>query len=223
MKGFKEIDISRLLNADWNYKVEDSERSAKLRANIERNGQLENIIVRELPTGLYEVVNGNHRLDVMREIGLNSAFCYNLGVITLQAAQRIAVETNETKFDSDTLKLAELLKSIQGEFDMADLETTMPYSIEELENFENILNYDFTEPGATSSNPGELLPDGKGSPAEQKDGGLVEFRILIPAETSVVWDKWVDRCREILGYDTPGKCFEFAIIEAMNIPIESIQ
>ncbi|GAB1371190.1 hypothetical protein MASR1M45_12520 [Candidatus Kapaibacterium sp.] len=52
-----------LIKASWNYKEEDEFTTNKLVNNMKKNGQIENIHVRKLQTGYYEVVNGNHRLD----------------------------------------------------------------------------------------------------------------------------------------------------------------
>ena len=65
--GFIEIPTDKLVKADWNYKTEDQEKQEKLKENIKRNGQIENIIIRELETGFFEVVNGNHRLSVLKD------------------------------------------------------------------------------------------------------------------------------------------------------------
>lgn len=143
--GWQDVNISQLVKADWNYKTEDTEKSAKLRENIKRNGQIENLLIRELPTGFYEVVNGNHRLDVMSEIGLEKAHVYNFGKITQNQAVRIAIETNETRFQSDNIKLAALIKDIIIDFPAEQLSETMPYSVEELNNMEALLNFDTTQ------------------------------------------------------------------------------
>lgn len=127
-KGFCEIEISRLVRADWNYKENDEVLAQKLANNIKRNGQIENIIVRELDTGYFEVVNGNHRFDVLGQLGFEKVHCYNLGKISLAQAQRIAIETNETKFKNNMQKLEDLLAEIHIEFDAADLSETMPFS-----------------------------------------------------------------------------------------------
>ena len=66
--GFIEVPIDKLVKADWNYKTEDDKKQEKLKENIKRNGQIENILIRELDTGYYEVVNGNHRLSVLKEL-----------------------------------------------------------------------------------------------------------------------------------------------------------
>ena len=66
IERWQAVDTDKLDPAPWNYKGDDEEKAAKLLAQIERNGQLENIIVREMPKGRLEVVNGNHRLPVFR-------------------------------------------------------------------------------------------------------------------------------------------------------------
>ena len=58
-KGFIDIEVSKLIKAEWNYKKENEELSKKLLANFKEYGQVENIQVRKLGDK-YEVVNGNH-------------------------------------------------------------------------------------------------------------------------------------------------------------------
>ena len=81
-KGWNNIEIKKLVKADWNYKEENQILTEKLLTNFKRNGQIESIIVRELDTGFFEVVNGNHRLDVMKMLEYKTAHCYNFGKIT---------------------------------------------------------------------------------------------------------------------------------------------
>jgi ParB-like chromosome segregation protein Spo0J len=77
--AYQKIKISSLELAPWNYKEDDAKLQAKLVKNIQSNGQVENIVVREIGEGKYEVVNGNHRLKAFREIGLSTVMAYNLG------------------------------------------------------------------------------------------------------------------------------------------------
>lgn len=149
--GFVTIPINQLIEADWNYKNDDPEKEIKLLENIKRNGQLENIIVRELETGFYEVVNGNHRLRVFNQLQYDSIFCFNLGVISVAAAERIAIETNETKFQTDTVRMAQVLNEIIQEYGIEDVEATMPFNHAELEAFQKLLDFnpnDFGESGS---------------------------------------------------------------------------
>lgn len=137
---YQEIKLSKLRNADWNYKIEDDELLDKLVQNIRKNGQIENIIVRSVGKQ-FEVVNGNHRLTAMKQLGIETAMCYNLGKISLPAAKRIAIETNETKFDSNIEDLAEILKELSGEYEMNDLMETMPFTEGEIHNLADMIDY----------------------------------------------------------------------------------
>lgn len=152
--GFIVLPIKKLVKADWNYKEEDEFLSDKLANNIKRNGQVENLIVRELPTGFYEVINGNHRLDTFKELGWTKVVCKNEGAISVAQAQRIAIETNETKFKTDPLKLAKLIKEISAEIPVDELKLSMPYSEEDLNNMGKLLNFDwgqYSNAGPTSA------------------------------------------------------------------------
>lgn len=143
LQNYKELPIDVLVQADWNYKKNDEKLQKKLADNIEKNGQIENILVRPLGNGEYEVVNGNHRYMALKSLGVKKAIVYDLGEISLQQAQRIAIETNETKFESDNVALAEILSNLTDEFGIADLEVTMPYTGDELSNFSEMLNFDW--------------------------------------------------------------------------------
>lgn len=135
-----EINIDKLVKANWNYKEDDEVKRTQLTENIKRNGQVENILIRELESGFYEVLNGNHRLDVFIDLNYDKVICYNFGKISLAQAQRIAIETNETKFPSNPEKLAKLIEEIMSEFDFEDLKTTLPFTDDEFRDMEALAN-----------------------------------------------------------------------------------
>jgi hypothetical protein len=135
LNNYKVIELSKLVKADWNYKEDDHEIAKKLKKNIENNGQIENLIVRNLGNGTWEVINGNHRLDVMHDLGLKTAMCCDLGMISLQQAKRVAIETNETKFPNDPLKLMEVIKDLGSTFEVEDLSLSLPYTEDEIKFF----------------------------------------------------------------------------------------
>lgn len=152
LKKWMSIELGKLVKAEWNYKDDDAERAQKLTANIRKNGQVENIIVRELDNGAYEVVNGNHRIDTFRELGTKKVVCFNMGRdVSLASAQRLAVETNETKFERDEMRLAEVLSNIVVEFDLDDLDTTMPFDEGELRDM--VESIEALNSGGSSSPP----------------------------------------------------------------------
>jgi len=137
---FKEIELNKIIKAEWNYKEDNEELRSKLKSNIIRNGFIESVIVRELEEDSYEMVNGNHRLDVLNELNYDKVMCYNLGNITENQAKRIAIETNETRFKSDKNKLVDIISELQKEFDTDELLETMPYSSEQLNNLDSLID-----------------------------------------------------------------------------------
>jgi hypothetical protein len=126
------LPIDALRKAPWNYKTDDPKLAEKLRANMERNGQLENIVVRQMDDESFEVVNGNHRYDAMVALGWTHATVLDLGPITTMQAQRIAIELNETRFASNPQALSELLVGLVDSFGEKDLVFTSPFSAEEM-------------------------------------------------------------------------------------------
>ena len=172
MKNYIEIPLNKLVSAEWNYKKIDDDQSLalmeKLKKNLARNGQVENIIVRKMDKGKFEVVNGNHRLKALGSIGVKSVVCFNLGKITLAHAQRIAVETNETNFEKDPTKMAHMLKSITAEFSVDDLIETMPMDKSDIDGYLGSLEFDS---GGGKTDP-DSVPDIKKNLHKVKMGDI---------------------------------------------------
>lgn len=143
--GYEIVPIDRCIKADWNYKKDDKERLKDLIENIKKNGQLENWIVRELDDGKLEIVNGNHRYDAHVALKLNFAVVNNLGKIGLIEAQRVSVETNETRFETDTILLANIIKEMSVEISVDDLAITMPYTDIELTNMIELTDFNWEQ------------------------------------------------------------------------------
>lgn len=210
-KGFTDIETSKLIKAEWNYKEEDEKQTAKLIENFKRNGQVENIQIRELEDGKYEVVNGNHRLDVMNSIGLKKCHTYNHGKISLAEAQRLAIETNETRFNTNAFKLGELIKDMSGTFSLDEMAETMPFTSEEMSNMIDVLDFDWNT--FEDDEPLDLEK-------EDKFDNTISFKVS--EDTYRNWMELRKRMKELNGYDNESKVFEFAVIEALNIPVESL-
>lgn len=140
-KGFIRLKIGQLTKADWNYKNDNDMILRKLVENIRRNGQVENLIVREIGEDQYEVINGNHRIDAMQLIGIDEVMCFNLGKISINDAKRIAIETNETKFETNEVLLSGLINEIVQEYSIEELRMTMPYDDEQLDDILKLIHF----------------------------------------------------------------------------------
>lgn len=142
-KRYKTIPLASLVMAPWNYKTDDDHLQSKLVANIKKNGQVENLLVRSLKDGKFEVVNGNHRFKALRELGYKKVLVCDLSPMSEEEAKRIALETNETRFESDPLMLAQLVNSVGDSF--ADFTETAPFTDEQFENFEHMIEIEHPE------------------------------------------------------------------------------
>lgn len=158
-KGWVELPIKVLRKAPWNYKEDDPQKAATLTANIKKNGQVQNIIVRDLGDDTFEVCNGNHRLDSFQELKYRKCMTFNLGKCTLAHAKRVAVETNETNFDNNPTALAGIIRELgfagEESFDLEDLLETMPYDENEMKGMVDLLDFDWNAFDAAKKKKGE--------------------------------------------------------------------
>jgi hypothetical protein len=196
-RRFRIMPLRQLVKADWNYKKEDEARSAKLVANLKRNGQVETLLVRDLSNGTKEVVNGNHRLDALMVLGVKSAAVCDLGKISKAEAMRLAVETNETKFETDYVKLSELFKEIKLEFNEEDLLSTLPFDQRELSDIEQITKFEWPQ--------GYGGPDAERGKAARARTAPIIFN-LTPSEQNA-WTNFMARS----GKATAEEALMFAI------------
>lgn len=192
---YKVLPIDKMVKAVWNYKTDSPELLEKLKANIKRNGQVENILVRLLDTGFYEIVNGNHRAQALMDLGMTEAVVFDLGKISDAQARRIAIETNETKFETDNIRLAEVIKEITDEFaDLDDLSKSMPYSPEELTNFNKLLTFDWEQyqSGSTEAGDGHEGPQDGQEPPQDEDYSDGQGRFVLEFKTDEERQFWMD-------------------------------
>lgn len=231
MNKFIEIEVSKLVKADWNYKEEDPKMQKQLVENIRKNGQLENIIVRQLGNGKYEVVNGNHRLDAFKELKFAKVTCCDVGEISEAHAARIAIETNETKFKSDNIKLAQLLENIKSDFDITELQKTMPFSLDEMTNMQSLIKFDWNT-SAMSSDSSLSSPDAtvtkiptiEQPPQKQSPQGAAvdphadnrTIMLKLPVDIAEDWEAQILRLKKLLfPEDLPEHVSNVLIVQAI--------
>ena len=95
------MTLDRLSEAPWNPNVMDFTMMSRLRESIVRYGLVENLVVRPLQDGCYEILSGNQRLQVLKELGCTEAPC-------------VVVDLD----DAHTRLLAQAVNHIQGQDDL---------------------------------------------------------------------------------------------------------
>tara|TARA_R100000458_G_scaffold11194_2_gene8944 strand:+ start:3844 stop:4371 length:528 start_codon:yes stop_codon:yes gene_type:complete len=141
-----EMDIEDLIPADWNYKSDGTpEQIEKLCNSIKEDDSAGVVAVRELD-GKFEVIDGNHRLQALKQLKWKKIPCENFGSISKGKAVTIARRRNHKWFEDDLLAYAELFKEeVLQEYDIDQLETFMPETKDEMLNLENILEFDWDQ------------------------------------------------------------------------------
>ncbi|MBX3045143.1 MAG: DNA modification methylase [Candidatus Kapabacteria bacterium] len=201
-----------LIKADWNYKEEDEFTSKQLVNNLKKNGQIENIHVRKLKTGYYEVVNGNHRLDACDVLGKEFIIAYDHGNISLAQAQLIAIETNETKFKANQEKLTLLIQNLKIEIPEEDLKLTLPYDEDFLKTC-----FDFSNAETISIENRDIIEDDYDeSPPEKPQtvpGDIYEFnghRLMCGDSTSSDVDRLMNGVKAHMLHTDPPYNVKYA-------------
>lgn len=209
------LPIDRLAYADWNYKEDDAFKLEKLKNNLKLHGQVENLCVRELPTGFYEVVNGNHRLTAFKELQWTAAvWCYNFGVISDALAKRLAVELNETRFIANLTKLADVMDEVMAGFAREDLLATLPFTEPELETFAQMKDFDWNKEDE-GKRKGAML---------EGDRVILEFK-LTPDQARVINEALIRLVMElqIEGEYRMSRALELIAADSLNTPLESFK
>lgn len=121
----------------------------KLRSHLERSGRYEPLVVRphpELP-GRFQLLNGHHRLRVLKELRHNSVRCLVWDVDDNQARLYLAT-LNRLSGQDIPERRATLIENLLGSFGVADLAALLPEDRRQIEAIERLIRAAGEEPAA---------------------------------------------------------------------------
>jgi len=160
-----EVPLSKLRPAPWNYKLSATpEQREKLKRSIEKDRSAGVIAVRHLGKGIYEVIDGNHRLEALQELEWETATVENFGKVSTADAALISRRRNTIWFESNDVIFGQLLvDEVLKEYSLEDIAPFMEEELGDLQALVDIHNTDFRWPGSegepTVTKPGDQLRD----------------------------------------------------------------
>jgi ParB family chromosome partitioning protein len=129
-----DLPLERLKEATWNPNQMDKAMLSRLRESLTRYGLVQNLVVRPLEAGCYEVLSGNQRLQVLRGLQPSPVPCV---VVDLDDAQaKLLSQALNRIGGEDNLGLrAEMLKEILDRIPQAEVVKLLPETAESLQAF----------------------------------------------------------------------------------------
>lgn len=109
--GVIDLAVSQLKEAPWNPNEMDDAMLMRLKESIRRYGLVENLVVRPVSDGFFEVLSGNHRLKVIKEAGFTSAPCLVRNLDDAHA-RLLAQALNHIRGEDNLGLRAELLRKV---------------------------------------------------------------------------------------------------------------
>lgn len=123
--NLKYIDPNELIPNPWNSNVMSLENEAKLMESMKRNDMFKPVIVRQLGDGRYQILGGEHRAKIAKKLKMQEIPVAVLNNITDQRAKEIGMADNARYGSDDSLKLSELINSLETPEILSEI---LPYS-----------------------------------------------------------------------------------------------
>ena len=122
-----EIPVQQLHGAPWNANHMDEGMMDHLRESVRRYGLVENLVVRPLGPESYEVLSGNQRLRLLRELGVSPAPCFVVAVDDANA-RLLAQALNRVRGQDDLGLKADLVREVLKAVPEAEVMALLPES-----------------------------------------------------------------------------------------------
>jgi ParB-like chromosome segregation protein Spo0J len=136
------IPLADLLPHPRNSNVMPADLQAKLRAHIKRTGRYPFLVVRPHPeeAGKYQVLDGHHRIAVLRDLGHRDARC-DVWDVDDREAKLLLATLNRLQGQDQPLRRAELIHELLAEMNVTDLGGLLPETDKQLEELHALLEF----------------------------------------------------------------------------------
>ena len=132
-----DLPISWLSPAEWNSNEVVRKMMVRLKESIIRFGLVENLVVRPLDKGLFEVLSGNHRLEILAGLGVETVPCM---VVELDDARArlLGQALNHIHGEDNAGLRAEVLRRVLASVSQEEVLRLLPETPEGLQALVNL-------------------------------------------------------------------------------------
>lgn len=140
--GPRQIALDDLRPHPLNSNQMPEEFREKLKAHIKRTGRYPFIVVRPHPqeAGKFQVLDGHHRIAILRELGHTDARC-DVWNVDDRETKLLLATLNRLEGQDLPIRRAQLLHELLGEFSMSDLGGLLPESDQQIKELHKLLEF----------------------------------------------------------------------------------
>ena len=190
--GPRMVALDDLLAHPLNSNVMPADLQEKLRAHIKRTKRYPFLVVRPHPNepGKYQVLDGHHRVAILRELGHTEARC-DVWEVDDHEARLLLATLNRLAGQDVPIRRAELIHELLGEMSADDLAGLLPETDKQLEELHALLEFPADEVAA--------LLDEQAAQEEKLLPRVMTF--VVSAEQ----EQMIDEAVELASDGTPGR------------------
>ena len=195
--GPKQISLGDLVPHPLNSNVMPPEYREKLLTHIRRTGRYPFLVVRPHPSeaGKYQVLDGHHRIGVLRELGYADARC-DVWDVDDREAKLLLATLNRLEGQDQPLRRAQLLHELLGEWNAVDLSGLLPETEAEILDLHSLLEF-----------PADEIAEQLAAEAEEREKTLpVVIHFVVSHEQAELIDAAIDRASDgVIGRDRKAR------------------
>ena len=140
--GARMIPLDDLRAHPLNSNVMPEDLREKLKVHIRQSGRYPYLIVRQHPDepGKFQVLDGHHRVEVLRELGHKDARC-DVWQVDDREAKLLLATLNRLQGQDSPIRRAQLIHELLGEMNLGDLAGLLPETDKQLEELHALLEF----------------------------------------------------------------------------------
>jgi len=186
------VPLDDLVAHPLNANVMPDDLREKLKAHIKRTGRYPFLVVRPHPDhpGKYQVLDGHHRVQVLRDLGHGEARC-DVWEVNDREANLLLATLNRLEGQDQPIQRARLIHELLGEMNLDDLAGLLPETDKQLEELHALLEFPAEEIAAQL--------EAEGEEAEKVLPRVISF-VVTPAQ-----EELIEQAVELASDGTPGR------------------